>query len=208
MDIKEGESYSTAQACSIQQSHLEGMQCLKMDALEEEGRDCLSFLSTCGVALQACPPNALGILMYPLHLLTGNMPLAALLSLPHQASTTREESTLMSTLVAPAPSPGAKLPHLPNQMSSSPLLEDAAGTNNEPNQKHSVIGIKYSHGPDVLHPYGIHSGWQLNAPLGLQKADLHAHPWALSPGIGFLMNHEILPILKDQSALLIGGMLC
>ena len=31
----------------------------KTDALEEEGRDCLSFLSAYGVALQDCPPNAL-----------------------------------------------------------------------------------------------------------------------------------------------------
>ena len=78
-----------------------------------------------------CPPNALGILMYLLHLLTGNMSLATLLSPPHQASTTREESTLMSTPAAPTPSPGAKCPHLPNQMSSSPLLEDAGETNDE-----------------------------------------------------------------------------
>ena len=131
-EIREAESYSAAQACSIQQSHLEGMQSLKTDALEEEGRDHLSFLSACGAALQACPPNVLGILMYPLHLLTGNMSLATLLSLLHQVYTNREESTLMSTPAAPAPSPGAKWPHLPNVMSSSPLLGDATGNNNGP----------------------------------------------------------------------------
>ena len=107
-EIREAESHSMAQACSIQQSHSEGMQHLETDALEEEGRDCFSFLSTCGAALQACPTNALQILMYPLHLLTGNMSLATLLSLPHQTSPTREESTFMSTQVAPTPSPGAK----------------------------------------------------------------------------------------------------
>ena len=122
VEIREAESYSVAQACSMQQSHLEGMQHLETDALGEEGRDHLSFLSACGAALQACPPNAFGILMYPLHLLTGNISLATLLFPPHQASTTREESTLLSTPVATTPSPGAKQPHLPNQMSSSPLL--------------------------------------------------------------------------------------
>ena len=126
------ESYSVAQAHSIQQSHSEDMQHLKIDALEEEGRDHLSFLSACGVALQACPQNAPGVLMYPLHLLTGNMSLDTLKSPPHQASTSREESTLKSTPAAPAPSPGAKWPHLPNQMSSSSLLGEAAVTNDEP----------------------------------------------------------------------------
>ena len=63
------------QAHSIQQSHSEGMQHLEAAALEEEGRGCLSFLSACWAALQTCPPDALEVLMYPLHLLTGNMPL-------------------------------------------------------------------------------------------------------------------------------------
>ena len=131
-EIREAESYSMSQAHSIQQPHSEGMQHLKTDALEEEGRDRLSFLSTCGVALQAFLPKGLGILMYPFHLLTGNMSLATVLSLPCQASTTREESTLMSTPAAPTPSWGAKWPHLPNPISSSPLLGGAAGTNDEP----------------------------------------------------------------------------
>ena len=136
-EMRETESYSMAQAHSIQQFHLEGMQHLKTDTLEEEGRDHLFFLSTCGVALQACPPNALGILMYPLHLLTGNMSLATLLSPPPQAS---DQGGIYS-YVYPSGThtlPGAKWPHLPNQTSSSPLLGDAAGTNDEPphlNQK-------------------------------------------------------------------------
>ena len=132
VEIRRAESYSMAQAHSIQQSHSEGMQHLKTDALEEEGRDHLSFLTACRAALQACPLNALGGLMYPLHLLTGNMSLATLLSPPHQASTTREESTLMLTPGEPTSLPGAKCPHLPNQMCSLPLLEDATGTNDEP----------------------------------------------------------------------------
>ena len=33
---------------------------LEMEAIEEEGRDHLSFLAACGTALQACPPEACG----------------------------------------------------------------------------------------------------------------------------------------------------
>ena len=61
---------------SIQQSHTEDMQHLEMDAMEEEGRDHLSFLATCGKALQACPQEVHGVLMGPLQLLMGNIPLA------------------------------------------------------------------------------------------------------------------------------------
>ena len=59
-EIRQAESYSMAQAHSIKQSHLEGMQHLEVAALEEEGRDCLSFLSVCRVALQACLQMPLG----------------------------------------------------------------------------------------------------------------------------------------------------
>ena len=56
------------------------MQDLECEAIEKEGQDCQSFLEACGVALQACPPEAHGVLMYPLQLVTGNMSLADLLS--------------------------------------------------------------------------------------------------------------------------------
>ena len=45
--IRKAESHGTKQACSIQQSHAEGMQHLEMEAIGEEGKDCLSFLATC-----------------------------------------------------------------------------------------------------------------------------------------------------------------
>ena len=63
------------------------MQDIEREAIEEEGTDHQSFLTVCGVALQACPPEACGILMYPLQLLTGNMSLAALLAISPQPST-------------------------------------------------------------------------------------------------------------------------
>ena len=58
--IREAESHSAKQACSIQQSHAEGMQHLEAEAIEEEGKDCLSFLTACGVALWASPQSPWG----------------------------------------------------------------------------------------------------------------------------------------------------
>ena len=63
------------QALKLQQTHQETMQNLEDEALEKHA--CQSFLWACGVALQACPSEALGKLMYPIHLLTGNMSLTS-----------------------------------------------------------------------------------------------------------------------------------
>ena len=64
-----------------QQLHRECMWEMEREAIEEEGRDCQSFLTACGVALQACSPEAHSILMYPQQLLMENMSLAALLAI-------------------------------------------------------------------------------------------------------------------------------
>ena len=50
-DIRKAESCGVEHAHSIQHLHAEDMQCLEMDTMEEEGRACLSFLATCGMAL-------------------------------------------------------------------------------------------------------------------------------------------------------------
>ena len=73
-DIREAESCCMDHAHSIQQLHADGMQHLETKAMEEEGRDCLSFLATCGVALQACPPEAHGVLMCPSNYSQGTCP--------------------------------------------------------------------------------------------------------------------------------------
>ena len=136
-DIRKVESHCVEHTCSIQQLHAQGMQCLETEAMEE-GRDCLCFLTTCGMALQACSLEACGVLMGPLHLLMGNMSLATLLNIPPQVSSTREESTLViscaTTPVAPGPSSGTKRWHyLPDQTVSSPQSGDeAVGTSEEP----------------------------------------------------------------------------
>ena len=81
-DIRKAESCCMENARSTQQWHAEDMQPLEMDAMEEEGRDHQSFLAVCGVALQACPQEACGVLMGPLQLIMGNIPQATLLNIP------------------------------------------------------------------------------------------------------------------------------
>ena len=71
MMIRKAESCSVKQAHSIQQSHAKGMQHLETEAIGEEGKDCLSFLTTCGAILQASHPKDHGVLVTPFHLLLG-----------------------------------------------------------------------------------------------------------------------------------------
>ena len=66
------------QASKLQWQHQEAMQNLEEEALEVEKDACQSFLWACGVALQACPNEALAKLMYPLHLLMVSLPSQAL----------------------------------------------------------------------------------------------------------------------------------
>ena len=81
MAIRKAESCSTKQACTIQQSHAKGMQHLETEAIGEEGKDCLSFLTACGTALWASPPKPMGSGDL-FHLLLGNTPLSTLLTIP------------------------------------------------------------------------------------------------------------------------------
>ena len=53
-----------------------------MEAIKEEGQNHLTFLNACGAALRANPPKVCGIMATPYHLLLGNAPTSALLSIP------------------------------------------------------------------------------------------------------------------------------
>ena len=80
--IREAETACADHTHTLQQTHRDSMQGLEREAIKGEGRDCQSFLATSGVALQACPGEACGVLMNPLQLLMGNMSLATLMAIP------------------------------------------------------------------------------------------------------------------------------
>ena len=72
------------------------MQTLEYEAIKEEKHACQCDLQACGADLQACPNEGLGVLMYPIHLLTGNMSITSLLMATPQ---------LTIRLMDPIPSP-------------------------------------------------------------------------------------------------------
>ena len=126
--IRKAESHSTKQACSIQQSHAKGIQHLETDAIEEEGKDCLSFLTICSAALQASPPKTMGFWWPPFHLLLENMPLSTLLNIhPPVSSTWHKSAPLAPHPTAPV-APGLFAPSKwwhpsPSQIVSPPQSE-------------------------------------------------------------------------------------
>ena len=83
--------------------------------------DCPAFLAACGSALRASPPKAHGTLVTPFHLLLGNAPMSALLSIPPGVSPFQLEPTMWtppaSATKAPEPLPWPKRQHnSPNQV--------------------------------------------------------------------------------------------
>ena len=114
---REAGANRAVQTSKLQQPHLDTMWALEDEALEVERHSCQSFLWACGAALQACPHEALGILMYPIHLLTGNMSLTGLLTAtPQLPISSRDPISSPSHSRRPATSThptGNKWQHLP-----------------------------------------------------------------------------------------------
>ena len=80
--IREVESWGALQAHSIQQSHAKDIQHLEAEAIEEEERECLTFLAACSTALRVSPSEVHGVMVTPFHLLLGNATVSTLLSIP------------------------------------------------------------------------------------------------------------------------------
>ena len=72
--IREAETSCTDHTHTLQQYLDENMQDFECEAIEKEGWNHQSFLEACGAALQACPREVWGLLMYPLQLLMGKCP--------------------------------------------------------------------------------------------------------------------------------------
>ena len=105
--IKEAEACHATQAHNLEQSHEESVLKLEHKALVKEGHDCQAFVEACRAALWACPTEAHGALMYPLLLLTGNVPLATMLATTAQLATVGGELPLTASppIVSRMPAP-------------------------------------------------------------------------------------------------------
>ena len=95
--VKEAETCHATQAHDLEQSHKESVLTLECEVLAEEGHDHQVFVEACGAALWACPLKAHGVLIYPLLLLTGNVPLAAMLATTPQLATVGGEPPLTTS---------------------------------------------------------------------------------------------------------------
>ena len=76
--IKEAKLHHTTNSCVLQQTHRESMLAIECEVVAE-GQDYWASVEASTVALQACLPKTCGALMYPLQLLTSNVPLATIL---------------------------------------------------------------------------------------------------------------------------------
>ena len=70
---------------------------LEHEVLVQEGHDHQAFMEACSTALWACPFEAHGVLMYPMLLLTGNVPLPTLLAATLQLATVGGELPLTAS---------------------------------------------------------------------------------------------------------------
>ena len=113
--IKQAEVCHTTNSCVLQQTHREGKLALEHEVIAVEGQDYWALVEASVMALWACLPETHGALMYPLQLLTSNVPLATILEMPAttqpQAVSGREltsTASIPSVLEMPAPLRGAK----------------------------------------------------------------------------------------------------
>ena len=123
--IKEVEACQVIHACTLEKSHKESMLELEHELIAEEGWDHQAFLEACGPVLWACPPEAHGVLMYPLHLLTGIMLLAPILGM----------LAITQQLATAGRKPMSQPPHLQCQRCQHPKLEPN-GSTTHPTGKH------------------------------------------------------------------------
>ena len=100
--VREVEATCVACTLNLQQAHGEAIRALESEAIEEDGQACQSFLQACRVALWAYPAETLGMLKYPIQLLTGNMCLTGLLTAaPQQTISLRGPIPLPSCSARP-----------------------------------------------------------------------------------------------------------
>ena len=79
--IRQAKVHGTTVAYTLQKVHRESVLVLEHQVMEEERWPCQAFVEAFGVAMGSCSPKSQGALLYPLQLLTSDMPLAALLGM-------------------------------------------------------------------------------------------------------------------------------
>ena len=99
MAIRDTEAWGAFQADSLHQSHAKSIQHLEEQAIEEESKGQLDFLSTCQATLWASPVELHGVLVASYHTLLGLAPMSHPFSLSQGASSSEQ----VPAPVAPSP---------------------------------------------------------------------------------------------------------
>ena len=84
--IQKVEAWGASQAAYIQQSHIKAVQHLEEEAIEEESKGQLDFLSAHHAAPRASPPESHGTLVASYHVLLGHVLMSHLFSISQGAS--------------------------------------------------------------------------------------------------------------------------
>ena len=79
--IREAEVCHRNAACALQQAHWDNVLALECEAKVTKEQDCQAFAEAFGAAVQACQPKSHGALLYPLQILTNDVPLATILGM-------------------------------------------------------------------------------------------------------------------------------
>ena len=124
--IRKADARGASQAGSIRQSHSKAIQHLEEEAIEEESKTQLNFLSTCQATLRASPPKSHGVLVASYHMLLGHVLMSHLFSISQGASPSQQGSVPRASSppapTVPEPSPRPKQwPHSPDPMDDSPV---------------------------------------------------------------------------------------
>ena len=159
--IRGVEALGASQASSIQQSHAKGIQHLEEEAVKEESKGQLNFLSACQATLEASPLKSCGMLLASYQVLLGHTPMSHLFNIPQGVSPSQQgpDPELLPLLhLGPHPGPSDGITHQilwtscllarlhPRQLSSSKWQEN--------NTSSQSVDKKLSGGIWPRHPSG------------------------------------------------------
>ena len=119
MTIRETEAWGASQASSIKKSHAKSVLPLEGQAIKEESRSQLNFLSAWQTVLQATPAECCSVLVASYQVLMGQLPTSLLVN-PSQGASSSE---LAPAPMAPSP-PALEPSPRPKQQHPSPDLVD------------------------------------------------------------------------------------
>ena len=107
--IRKAEVLGASQASCIQQSHAKAIQHLEEEAIKEESKGQLNFLSACQATLEASPLKSCGVLLASYQVLLGHTSTSHLFNILQGASASQQGPTpRASSSSSPGPSPRPK----------------------------------------------------------------------------------------------------